>query len=73
MEFTYLDVRKLKTLWSTKKVRVTEFWEAEGFVCTEFIPKGTTIDSENYRNTFQKLKTLISCIKLTRTPFFISW
>lgn len=74
MEFRHPSspgVRKPKTQASAGKVMLTAFWDAEGVVHIEFLQKGSTINSDSYCDTLQKLKTRTRRIRPDRTTFFL--
>lgn len=50
---------KAKVQPSAGKVMATVFFDWEGVVYTEFMPKGTTINAASYCQTLQKLRTAI--------------
>ena len=41
----------------------TVFWDAQGLILVDFMPKGETINSEAYIETLQKLKTGICRVR----------
>ena len=51
--------RKFKTMPLASKVMLTVFWDVQGVVHMEFMPKGTTINSARYIDTLRKLKARI--------------
>lgn len=74
MEFRHPSsprVRKFKTQSSAGKVMLTTFWDSEGIVYTEYLPKGTTVNSNRYCETLQKLKARIRRIRPNRIVFLL--
>jgi len=51
--------KKFKRTLSNKKIMATIFWDHKGILLTEFMALGTTITSEVYRETLNKLRRLI--------------
>ena len=51
--------KKFKQTLSAGKVMATVFWDRKGVLLTEFMPKGTTINSDRYCETLTKLKRAI--------------
>lgn len=59
MEWRHSDSprkKKFKSQASAGKVMATVFWDQEGVILVDFMPKGTTINSEAYILTLTKLK-----------------
>ncbi|GBO24674.1 Histone-lysine N-methyltransferase SETMAR, partial [Araneus ventricosus] len=52
-------LRKARQTLSARKLMVTVFWDAQGFLLIEFMTRGTTINSEVYCRTLKKLKRAI--------------
>ncbi|GBO18322.1 hypothetical protein AVEN_87550-1, partial [Araneus ventricosus] len=52
-------LRKARQTLSVRKLMVTVFWDAQGILLIEFMTRGTTINSEVYCRTLQKLKRAI--------------
>jgi len=50
---------------------LTIFWDAMGVLCTEFLTKGSTVNSDSYCATLQSLKQCIRRIKLERNMFLL--
>lgn len=48
--------KKFKTVPSAGKVMMTVFWDCEGVILIDVMPKGSTINSEAYVKTLDKLK-----------------
>jgi hypothetical protein len=48
--------KKFKTAPSTGKVMVTVFWDWDGVILVDVIPRGATINSEAYINALNKFK-----------------
>ena len=44
---------------SSQKMLATVFWDIHGIICIEFLPRGSTIDSDRYIQTLKKLKARI--------------
>jgi hypothetical protein len=55
--------KKFKTKPSAKKQKkktmATMFWDCEGLLLCEFLPPKTTINSDKYRETLEKLREAI--------------
>ena len=51
--------KKFMQKLSAGKVMATVFWDRKGVLLTEFMPRGTTINSERYCRTLQKLRRAI--------------
>lgn len=51
--------KKFKVTPSAGKVMVTVFWDMQGVLLVEFLPKGETINSERYKQTLRKLAVAI--------------
>lgn len=51
--------KKFKTEKSAGKVMATVFWDRNGVLLVDFMPKGTTINSESYCETLKKLRRAI--------------
>ena len=51
--------KKFMQKLSAGKVIATVFWDCKGVQLTEFMPRGTTINSERYCRTLQKLRRAI--------------
>lgn len=59
MEWRHVDSpqkKKFKTVPSAGKVMITVFWDSEGPILIDVMPKGGTINSESYVKTLDKLK-----------------
>jgi hypothetical protein len=58
MEWHHLQLprkKKFKTAPSAGKVMVTVFWDCDGVILVDVVPRGATINSEVYINTLNKL------------------
>ncbi|UYV64597.1 PDE2A [Cordylochernes scorpioides] len=55
-EFLVSIPKKFKTVKSAGKVMATVFWDKKGALLVDFMPKGTTINSERYCETLKKLR-----------------
>lgn len=55
--------KKFKAMPSAGKVMLTVFWDVQGVVHFEFMPKGTTINSARYSETLGKLKARIRRVR----------
>ena len=55
--------RKFKVTASAGKLMLTVFWDSEGVVHAEFLPPGTTINSERYIGTLRKLRDRIRRVR----------
>ena len=53
------SVKKFKTVPSAKKIMLTIFWDARGVLYTEFLAKGSTVNSDRYCATLRSLKERI--------------
>lgn len=51
--------KKFKLLPSAGKVMITVFWDIQGVLLLDFLPKGETINSARYQETLKKLKCSI--------------
>lgn len=51
--------KKFKQTLSAGKVMATVFWDRKGVLLIEFMPRGTTINSESYCETLKKLRRAI--------------
>jgi histone-lysine N-methyltransferase SETMAR len=63
------SVKKFKTLPSAKKVMLTIFWDASGVLYTEFLTKGSMVNSDRYCATLLSLKKRIRRIRPERNTF----
>jgi len=50
---------------------LTIFWDARGLLYTEFLTKGSTVNSDKYCATLQSLKQRIRRIRLERNTFLL--
>jgi hypothetical protein len=50
------SVKKFKTVPPAKKVMLTIFWDTRGMLYTEFLTKGSTVNSERYCANLRSLK-----------------
>ena len=48
--------KKFKTQQSAGKVMATVFWDKEGILMTNYLPKGQTVNAEYYSNLLCRLK-----------------
>ena len=48
--------KKFKSQKSAAKIMVTVFWNAQGLILVDFMPRGETINSEAYIETLKNLK-----------------
>ena len=55
--------KKFKVCASAGKVMLTLFFDVNGVVHTEFLPKGTTVNSERYIETIMKLKARLRRVR----------
>ena len=55
--------KKFKAQKSAAKIMATVFWDSQGVILLDFLPKGETINSEVYIETFRKLKAKIECVR----------
>ena len=55
--------KKFKSQKSAEKITATVFWDVQGFILVDFMPKGGTINSEAYIETLQKLKARIKRVR----------
>ncbi len=53
------QLRKFKTVFSTRKVMCTTFWDRQGIICKEYMAKGTTITTAIYCEILKNLCTAI--------------
>jgi hypothetical protein len=60
--------KKLKTAPSAGKVMVTVFWDCDGVILVGVMPRGTTINSEAYINTLNKLKKNFRRVRPGKNP-----
>ena len=51
--------KKFKAQNSAGKIMAMVFWDSQGVILVDFLPKGETINSEVYIETFRKLKAKI--------------
>jgi len=51
--------KKFKTQTSAGKVMATVFWDCRGVILVDFLPQGTTVNSEQYIQTLKNLKARI--------------
>lgn len=63
--------RKFKTVASAGKIMLTLFWDSEGALLTEYLPRGETVNSDKYCGTLQRLKSRIRRIRPARTKFLL--
>jgi len=64
-------VNKFRTVPSTQKVMLTIFWDARGVLYTEFLTKGSTVNSDWYCATLRSLKQRIRRIRPERNTFLL--
>ncbi|XKL68404.1 hypothetical protein PGB90_003895 [Kerria lacca] len=62
--------KKIRTEQACKKVMLTVFWDCEGVVHREFLPKGCMINSERYINTLRTLKIRLQRVR-SHHPVFL--
>lgn len=60
--------KKFKTTPSARKVMVTVFWDSEGVILVDVMPRGTTINSEAYVKTLHKLKNRFRRVRHDKNP-----
>jgi [histone H3]-lysine36 N-dimethyltransferase SETMAR len=51
--------KKFKTTLSARKIMCTVFWDRQGILLVEFLPKGQTINAQRYCQTLRKLRRAI--------------
>ena len=51
--------KKFKQMFSTRKMMCIIFWDSQGILLVEFLPQGTTINSDVYCETLKKLRCVI--------------
>ena len=56
-------VKKFKSQRSAGKIMATVFWDIEGVILVDFMPKGTTINSDVYIDTLRKLKARLRRVR----------
>ena len=56
-------VKKFKSQRSAGKSMATVFWDIEGVILTDFMPKGTTVNSDVYVDTLRKLKARLRRVR----------
>ena len=54
---------KFKSQRSAGKIMATVFWDIEGVILVDFMPKGTTINSDAYIDTLRKLKAKLRRVR----------
>ena len=65
------SVKKFKTVPSAQKVTLTIFWDARGVLYTEFLSKGSTVNSNRYCATLWSLKQFTRRIRPGRNMFIL--
>ena len=65
------SVKKFTTVPSAKKFMLTIFWGARGMLYTEFLTKGSTVNSDRYCATLRSLKQRIRRIRPERNTFLL--
>ena len=55
--------KKFKAQNSAGKIMATVFWDSQGVILVNFLPKGVTINSEVYIETLRKLKAKIRHVR----------
>ena len=55
--------KKFKAQNSAGKIMATVFWDSQGVILVDFLPKGETINSEVYIETLRKLKAKIRRVR----------
>ena len=55
--------KKFKSQRSAGKIMATVFWDIEGVILIDFMPKGTTINSDAYIDTLRKLKAKLRRVR----------
>lgn len=66
MEFRHLispPPRKFKVVASAGKVMMTIFWDCDGVIHTEFLERGSTINSDRYVDTLKSLRKRLQRIR----------
>ena len=56
-------VKKFKSQRSAGKIMATVFWDIEGVILVDFMPKGTAIHSDVYIDTLHKLKARLKRVR----------
>ena len=56
-------VKKFKSQRLARKIMATVFWDIEGVILVDFMPKGTTITSDVYIDTLRKLKARLRRVR----------
>jgi hypothetical protein len=64
--FIFPQKRKFKVTQSARKIMETVFWDRKGVLLIEFMPTRTTINSESYYETLEKLRKAIKTDDLER-------
>jgi hypothetical protein len=65
------SVKKFRALPSAKKIMLTIFWDARGVLYTEFLTKGSKVNSDKYCATLQSLKQRIRKIRPERNTLLL--
>nr|CAI5860394.1 unnamed protein product [Callosobruchus analis] len=60
--------KKFKATASAGKVMVTVFWDCEGVILIDVMPRGSTLNSEAYVNTLTKLKKRFQQLRRHNNP-----
>lgn len=63
--------KKLRTERATGKIMLTIFWDMQGIVHREYLPKGMTVNSDRYVDTLRKLKRRIQRIRPNNNRFIL--
>ncbi len=63
--------KKVRTEKSTRKMMLSVFWDSEGVILQEYLPKGTTINSERYIQTLKNLKKRLKRIRRDRSVYLL--
>nr|CAI5818875.1 unnamed protein product [Callosobruchus analis] len=66
--FSLSAEKKFKATASAGKVMVTVFWDCEGVILIDVMPRGSTINSEAYVNTLTKLKKRFQRLRRHNNP-----
>jgi hypothetical protein len=63
---------KLKTVPSARKVMATIFWDAQGILLTDYLPRGQKITGSYYAQLFLKLRKAIKEKRRVANASFVS-
>ena len=55
----YPAPKKFRVQKSARKVRASIFWDQEGIILIDYLPKGQTVDAEYYSSVLVQMKDIL--------------